>query len=1290
MTALEVISSNSINETKNIKFTPSSINFTASTPLTPNSSTIQNTPKKKNLKKFEFSQKIPDLATPPLSPKLPHILQIPLFSSHSLTSSTSSINSIDEYNLYTLEETQGENFGILISSPQTMKSDRKEVNTEQDVTTTDLSNDCKIDNEIKENKDKVEKPIENTNNDSKIEEINEPESKSSEEIVLSIIDDLISNDVISESINNQKQEENIQRLKEKIQKKNETLKESLKTSYKRLRLIQTKCFQTHVAQQLNNILELKEKNKLEKNEKKGTKSLNNEVSPINNKRYLDDTSVDLLTSILKSNLSADSSRSSSNIENGGKNDGVDAAVKSLLDDIQYEILKQGDDSKSKSTKNRKNKKDEKDDSATEDEDSEVEEESSRVMNNNETTIDSWNYGCANDTTNKTVKNNVNNLFEPKTVISNSKNNNSITVPSNLSKISESGTPDQVKKLTDSSNIFWTKTRAQLGSEWTRVQTKMKLLKLKTKQCDTYIVDKQNLLENFNNGEMNNHKTDKDISTTGKEQLVSSNGIENNKISKKTDEADNRAIAALSTSLQESVAAEVFSIEEIPEQTASRCLPYERTKTSRLFNLNRADLVELDDDVLKSFYYTLRYFSNTYFKTMCLCRGKDKNNFKKNNYYYQKKRKLLQKEEEANNNKDNINNENSNEDILTGNNKKKETTLKSDILAADMLSLSNTCIFCHLLKKYEQTRMENSISSMNKTCYNKTQLNGKQNSKKQNIELLALKDKRLGSATPHLKSKERNKNLVKQYLAEVDNENDNTKVGENRCLADIDIVNRDHSYCKQFSSTLSKKNISTIQLTTNDSESTIDDKKQKITNKTESNVSNERLLDELVGNRLNRIFDVQAIKTEKTETVVLEQIPKTEIVENNVVEEKNFEKCDDEIIDAGLDLTPADLQKLPDLSYEELKFLNEIELDKSTYRKKFEFADDSIDMSCESNGYNRDYTSFISDKTYSMPYQMTSELFQALNYRPKYRTLLNKKRREQKKEEQLELSQIKNDLKEDSIKRRNRKKNELLISEKTKRITTQKIPTVRPRKRQRSTSSYSSNSSIISSNYNDSNFSDSPLNQPSQKSSNYYNHYKDSNGQASKFDIDNIVIPFDSSIGSSSSSKTIFLTKQVNVPTPNWREYPLEHMVNITDDVLEELEDVFYQSLHKNKEKRKFDNSKKLKLNHEDLSTSLPSCLLSTCLSETNKKRSPTGNDNLNDIDNESKLNSSLNLTSNQPVNNNTHSLYNKLTRYEWEHRKFPLTDQDYEILIKQDYDQKKFHQKSINETPNPEDSLSVK
>lgn len=110
------------------------------------------------------------------------------------------------------------------------------------------------------------------------------------------------------------------------------------------------------------------------------------------------------------------------------------------------------------------------------------------------------------------------------------------------------------------------------------------------------------------------------------------------------------------------------------------------------------------------------------------------------------------------------------------------------------------------------------------------------------------------------------------------------------------MNSDHSYCKQSSSL----NINSTATSTN--------KKTKLP-KTDAS---EELLDKLVGERLKRIFDGGSIKAEKC-YVLDGNIESTEFVENDAVQ-------DDELIDAGFDLSPDDLQNLPDLSYEEYELI----------------------------------------------------------------------------------------------------------------------------------------------------------------------------------------------------------------------------------------------------------------------------------------------------------------------------------------------------------------------------------
>lgn len=1162
MTALELVKSNTLNE-KNTNFITSTDTLINTQNTNISSTTISSDHKIITLNKAsqEFVIVKPDLATPPQSPHgymniyPSHSISLPLISSHSLTSSTSSINSIDE-----LEETRPP-LGNVCQNMNNHKSEKEQANRET--------------NKEDENPNPTLKNSVTTNKP-------DPTSK---ELVLSILDDIISNKVVTEETDNQLQEQNIQFLKEKIQKNNETLQESLKSSYKRLRLMQTKCFQTHVAQQLNNILELKEKQKLECNNKPESSTSESSIpvkglSSTNTNKLtsdFDDTSVDLLTSILKSNLSDTASK-----PHNSQRDGVDAAVKSLLDDIQYEIQKQGDEKQAKKKLNGNSESDT-------DEQSDSDDESTMVNNNNDDST-TWKY-CKSTHDQVNNNNNVNTQFK------------SVENPNQIStfepkKVNMNESSDEHKKLTDSSNLFWAKSRAQLGSEWTRVQNKMKQLKLKSKQCNDYLSMKQNFIEKFESTNTVNENEEK--------LALEATSTEN-----KSDEA---AIAALSTSLQESVAAEVFAIEEssklTSEKTSSRCLPYHPNKSSRLFNLNRSDLIELDDQVIKSFYYTLRYFSNTYFKTMCMCSVNEKSSAKKNNYYYQKKRKLLQEEENARN-------EEINGDLLNGKKKSKK------LLAADVLSLNKTCIFCHLLKKYEQTRMDSASVMNNKARQMEAQKNRKQ------LELLSSKDKKKHSVSNQITKEE--KNLEKSV---------------NSVFADPDLVDRDHSYCKQSNS--HKKNLA---LNNTEPGPEYCNKKQKLIKG-----PNEEALDELVGGRLNRIFNEQSIKTEKMEVI------------DSKVKLNESVKEDDELIDAGLDLTPDDLQKLPDFSYEELKFLNEIDLDKNTYRKKFEFVENSIDMSCENNSYDRDYASFLLNKSYPKSYMMNSELVQGLDYKPKYRSLLSTKR--QKKSEQQEPMDLKSETKLENSRKRGRarltkhykeetvekdresnlidKKDSWELGNKDK---PQKNKAIRPRKRQRSTSSYSSSSSILSSTYNDSNYGDSSSNvSPASKLSGFYSNYF-CNTQNHKFDIDNIVIPFDSS---GSVSKAVNIVKHKNVPTPKWRELVLEPMLNITDEVLENLNESYFEELHKSKEKKRFENDKKFRLKHDDLSASLPVGILSTCLNDMNKKNSPSSNKStLNEECESNKLNNSLNLS--------------KLTRNEWMPRKFPLNDYEYQLVLRQDH-----------------------
>ncbi len=121
------------------------------------------------------------------------------------------------------------------------------------------------------------------------------------------------------------------------------------------------------------------------------------------------------------------------------------------------------------------------------------------------------------------------------------------------------------------------------------------------------------------------------------------------------------------------------------------------------------------------------------------------------------------------------------------------------------------------------------------------------------------------------------------------------------LADPIVVYRDHSYCKQVS--LLKKPLPLEDPGDSFSDYSIEGNPQKKYLPPRSEASaNVELIDRLVGHRLSRIFDGH-VKSEKNDA------------SSSSINE-NVEQCEGELIDAGLDLTPDDLQNLPDFSYEE--------------------------------------------------------------------------------------------------------------------------------------------------------------------------------------------------------------------------------------------------------------------------------------------------------------------------------------------------------------------------------------
>ena len=657
----------------------------------------------------------------------------------------------------------------------------------------------------------------NNNNNLKNENINQNETEilfnSTKRVVISLLDELIeicANEQSNSRIEDdeitlkkqQLQEENIKLLKSKIQKNNQLLRESLNTGYKRLRLIQTKYFQTYVAQQLTQILELKEKESAcfkTSLAAAATHSVSSKSSSI------DDNSVDLLTSILKSNLKSNDTPAPAD-----HTDTVDSAVKSLLDDIQYEISKQTDEHA----------------------ESKIDCSSSTDDDNNEDEENEQDFTVSGEFNMSSFKSN-----------------------------KEANVTDTHKKLIDSSNLFWDKSRTQLGSDWERVKTKLKYLKLKSKQSVEQLERRDNLIKKF--------QTPPKLEPLKSSPSSSDPIIEVYTLSpprspgSPTETVGEQAIAALSTSLQESIAA-VTKLNESANKTcmtksksrcatSSRCIPYDVSskKSSRLFNLNRSDLVRLDEDVLRSFFCTLKYFSHTYFKTMCLCQKTNEvlySNKNLTNYLYKKKKR---------NSRDTcVNMADDCKENLS------ECNENSSSSAADSLFLKKTCIFCHLLKTYEKSRMDLfSFSNIN----SKNRLNNSNKKKSQLNAANEAHNQRMTSST------------------------------SSSAFADLSQVISDHSYCKQPNP---------ISLNALPSQSC--NKKHKSTDSIEQQLNETERIDKLVIERLNKIYESNSLEEHNLNKKLI-----------FINEEIKFKQCDDDqFIDAGLELSPDVLKNLPDFSYEE--------------------------------------------------------------------------------------------------------------------------------------------------------------------------------------------------------------------------------------------------------------------------------------------------------------------------------------------------------------------------------------
>jgi len=202
---------------------------------------------------------------------------------------------------------------------------------------------------------------------------------------------------------------NFKTFKAQLKTKQERLKESLKDSYQRLRLNHTKFLQSHTQQQLNKALDRK-------------KQLNNEKS------------IDLLNSVLISNLSS----TSNSLNNSSNNENI----KSLIDDIKFELQKQSEDKLNKRANYLK------------------ELNLNTKCNNKQSymkvSLDELD-GNDTDKTDSDLENDDENL-----------------------KLNDNNYIETFKPCaaTQGADSYWSMRRIQLGSEWQRVQLKLKMIEQK--------------------------------------------------------------------------------------------------------------------------------------------------------------------------------------------------------------------------------------------------------------------------------------------------------------------------------------------------------------------------------------------------------------------------------------------------------------------------------------------------------------------------------------------------------------------------------------------------------------------------------------------------------------------------------------------------------------------------------------------------------------------------------------------------------------------------------------------
>jgi hypothetical protein len=237
---------------------------------------------------------------------------------------------------------------------------------------------------------------------------------------------------------------------------------------------------------------------------------------------------------------------------------------------------------------------------------------------------------------------------------------------NLVKYGDEQCEKSIKDLLkDRSNWRWNTDRIRFGSEWQRVQAKMKQLKQKDKQCDEYLnrcirLEKRNgqlyakieKEDNYKESSIIEKTKIEEISSKLKESIVSitKNDLTNNKNKKNDINNQVKSPGELDTQNQSNKKANVNTI--VDSETTSRCSILNRKSLrSRLFNLNKSDFIKLNDtyfnlnkanitsdkqikcqtlikknirdedefsSTLKHFYNTVRYYDLSMFKNSCSC------------------------------------------------------------------------------------------------------------------------------------------------------------------------------------------------------------------------------------------------------------------------------------------------------------------------------------------------------------------------------------------------------------------------------------------------------------------------------------------------------------------------------------------------------------------------------------------------------------------------------------------------------------------------------------------------